>query len=157
MSFDPVAQQGAKILILGSWPSPKSWEEGFYYGHPRNRFWKLMAELLEQPIPQTIQQKKGLLVENSIALWDTLRSCEIDGASDASIRNAVPNDVAALIQKYGIKAVFCNGNAAMKFYKKFHYPHTNIQAIALPSTSPANASYSLQRLKEQWQVIKEYL
>lgn len=157
MSFDPVVQQGAKILILGSWPSPKSWEEGFYYGHPRNRFWQLLAELLEQPTPQTIQQKKELLVENSIALWDTLQSCEIDGASDASIRNAVPNDVAALIQKYDIKAVFCNGSAAMKFYKKFHFPQTNIQAMALPSTSPANASYSLHQLKEQWNVIKEYL
>ncbi len=157
MSFEPIVQQGAKILILGSWPSPKSREEGFYYGHPRNRFWQLLAKLLEQDVPQTIPQKKQLLVENAIALWDTLASCDIDGASDASIRNPVPNDVAGLVERYGIKAVFCNGNAAMKFYQKFHYHQTGIAAIPLPSTSPANAGYSLQRLEEQWEKIKEFL
>ena len=152
MSFDPVFGPEARILILGSWPSPKSWEQGFYYGHPRNRFWPLIARLTGSPVPalEDIPGKKALLLAHRIALWDVLESCTIDGASDASIRDPVPNDIAGLLARLPVERVFCNGAAAAKIYKKYQQPLTGLPAVQLPSTSPANAAWSADRLAAAW-------
>lgn len=157
MSFEPVAGEKAKALILGTWPSPKSRQQQFYYGHPRNRFWPLLARLCGEEPPQSIEEKKQLILRHGLALWDTLESCTITGAADASIRDAVPNDVPALMRRLGVRAVFCNGATAWKFYTRCHLPYTGLAAVQLPSTSPANAAFSLQRLEEAWGVLKPYL
>ncbi len=150
MSFDPVFSQESRAIILGSWPSPKSWQQGFYYGHPQNRFWPLLARLTEHPVPSTIEEKKELILNSGFALWDVLESCTIEGASDASIRNPVPVDLGAVLQKTQIKAVFCNGAKSYELYKKFLLPVSGIEAVRLPSTSPANASFSAERLYQEW-------
>ena len=152
MSFAPVYNEHSRALILGTWPSPKSREMAFYYGHPQNRFWPMMAALTGEPVParEDIEAKKGLILRHGLALWDTLESCTITGASDASIRNAVPNDVAALIRKLGVQAVFCNGAASGRIYTKYAEPLTHLPATVLPSTSPANAAWSPARLQATW-------
>ena len=141
MSFAPVYDDHSRALILGTWPSPKSREMAFYYGHPQNRFWPLLAVLTGEPLParEDIAAKKQLLLRHGLALWDTLESCTITGASDASIRDVVPNDIAGLLRKAPIRAVFCNGATAY-----------GIPAVRLPSTSPANAACSPARLEELW-------
>ena len=148
--FGPVWGPGSRLLILGTWPSPKSREMGFYYGHPQNRFWPLLAALTGRPRPQSIPEKKALILESGLALWDTLESCTITGASDASIRDVVPNDIAGLLRKAPIRAVFCNGATAYHIYTKYQQPLTGIPAVRLPSTSPANAACSPARLEELW-------
>lgn len=152
MSLAPVWSPNARALILGSWPSPKSREMAFYYGHPQNRFWPLMARLTGRPVPARldVQAKKALILENGLALWDVLESCTITGASDASIRDPVPNDLAGLFASCPIQAVFCNGAAAAKIYKKYQQPVTGIPAQTLPSTSPANAAWNMDRLAQVW-------
>lgn len=150
MSFDPVFSPESRAIILGTWPSPKSWEQGFYYGHPQNRFWPLMARLTEREVPKTIPQKKELILESGLALWDVLESCTIQGAADSSIRNPVPTDLAGLLQKTHIEKVYCNGAKAKQLYDRFLLPKTKIEAVRLPSTSPANAAFSPQRLYEEW-------
>lgn len=150
MSFDPVWSQESRAIILGTWPSPKSWEQGFFYGHPRNRFWPLLAELTKSPVPKSISEKKELILQNQLALWDVLESCTIQGAADSTIRNPVPTALAELLPKTGIKAVFCNGSKAFELYQKFLYAQTGLPAVRLPSTSPANAAFSLDRLKQEW-------
>lgn len=155
--FAPVYAKAARALVLGSYPSPKSFEFGFYYGHPRNRFWPLLANLAERPIPQSIAQKKALVVQSGLALWDALKQCEIEGASDASIKNAVPNPIDVLLQSVPIEAVFCNGAASHRYYTRYCQPLTAIPAVLLPSTSPANAAFSLQRLVDAWAPLKEYI
>lgn len=155
--FAPVAGARATALILGSYPSPKSMEEGFYYGHPRNRFWPLLAALSGRPLPQTVAQKRQLILDCGLALWDVLESCRILGAQDTSIKNPVPANVGGLLAKTGAKAVFCNGAAACHFYKQFWQSKTGFVAQCLPSTSPANAAYSLERLKTAWQPLASYL
>lgn len=155
--FPPVAGKWASALILGSWPSPKSRQQGFYYGHPQNRFWPLLARLTGEPVPTTIPEKQALILRHGLALWDTLESCTITGASDASIQDPVPNDVAALARRLGVKAVFCNGAAAWKFYQKFHREAVGLDAIKLPSTSPANAAFNMDRLAREWAVLVPYL
>ena len=152
-----MAGQRASALILGSWPSPKSRQQGFYYGHPQNRFWPLLARLTGEPVPGTIPEKRELILHHGLALWDTLESCTITGASDASIQDPVPNDVAALARRLGVKAVFCNGAAAWKFYQKFHRNAVGLDAIKLPSTSPANAAFNMDRLAREWAVLLPYL
>ena len=152
-SFPPVYSSASRALILGSYPSPQSFAYGFYYGHPQNRFWPLLAQLTGYATPQSIFEKKSLVLENSLALWDSLEQCSISGASDASIRNPVPNDIPALLAKTSIQAVFCNGAAAHKYYRLYCLPHTSIESICLPSTSPANAAYSMQRLLDAWQPL----
>ena len=139
MSFAPVYDDRSRALILGTWPSPKSREMAFYYGHPQNRFWPLLAALTGEP-----------LLRHGLALWDTLESCTITGASDASIRDVVPNDIAGLLRKAPIRAVFCNGATAYRIYTKYQQPLTGIPAVRLPSTSPANAACSPARLEELW-------
>lgn len=148
MSFEPICSATAKFLIVGTWPSPKSREEGFYYGHPQNRFWPLLAHLLGAPVPESIAEKTALITENNLALWDTLESCTITGAADVSIKDAVPNDIAALCQKYPIQKVLCNGSKAYSLYNE--YITDAPPAVKLPSTSPANAAWDMERLASAW-------
>ncbi|HSR04004.1 MAG TPA: DNA-deoxyinosine glycosylase [Proteiniclasticum sp.] len=149
--FGPIYDESSRILILGSFPSVKSREESFFYGHPQNRFWKVIksvtgykGEIL------TIEEKTRMLKEHHIALWDTIASCDIEGSSDSSIRNAIANDLSEIIETGKISAIFCNGNTSLKLYKKYSENMTGISAKALPSTSPANASWSLEKLIEKW-------
>lgn len=149
MSFEPVYGPDSHTLIVGTWPSPKSWEQGFYYGHPRNRFWPLLARLLDQPVPQTIPQKRELLLSHGLALWDTVEQCTITGASDASIRDVVPTDIAGLVRRAPIRCVLCNGSTAYRLYETYAAV-PGLRAVRLPSTSPANAAWSLDRLAAEW-------
>ena len=153
----PVYRADSRILILGSFPSVKSRETGFFYGHPQNRFWPLLARVLGCAVPQSIEEKKAMLLANGIALWDVLDSCDIAGSSDSSIQNAVPNDLSPILNAAKIQAVFCNGTTASRLYERYLLPVTGMQAVRLPSTSPANASFSLDRLTEQWQAVAAYL
>ena len=152
MSFLPVYDKNSRALILGTWPSPKSREMGFYYGHPQNRFWPLLAALTGEPVParEDIAAKKQLLLRHGLALWDTLERCTITGASDASIRDAMPNDIAGLLRKAPIRAVFCNGATAYRLYQKYLEPVPDIPAVKLPSTSPANAACRPETLRQVW-------
>lgn len=155
--FAPLFSSHSKALILGSYPSPKSFAEGFYYGHPQNRFWPLLAALAGRPRPTTLDEKKALVLENGLALWDSLESCRIAGASDASITDAVPADIPWLLAQAPIRAVFCNGAAAHKYYRKFCEAATGLPATQLPSTSPANAAWSLERLLDAWAPLRVYM
>ena len=141
----PLYGARAKALILGSFPSPKSREQGFFYGHPQNRFWPMLAAVTGEPMPdwQDIEAKKAIILKHGLAVWDTIGACDIRGASDASIRNVEPNDVAALIRKLGVQAVFCNGAASGRVYAKYAQASTGMPAVVLPSTSPANAAHRL--------------
>jgi len=149
-TFLPVYDESSEILILGSFPSVKSREQGFYYGHPQNRFWKVLAAVCGCEVPQTIEEKKSILLTNHIAIWDVIDSCDIIGSSDNSIKNVVPADIAGLLSKTKITRVFVNGKTAGNLYKKFSEETTKIPAVILPSTSPANAAYSLEKLIEVW-------
>ena len=152
--FAPVYDEHSRILILGTFPSVKSREQRFYYGHPQNRFWKVLASLTRWPqIPQTIEEKKQMLLQNGIAIWDVIQSCDIAGSSDSSIKNVVPSDIGSILKDSGIKRIYANGNMAKKLYEKYILPEIGVPIIGLPSTSPANAAYSLERLKESWQQI----
>lgn len=148
--FAPVCDADSKVLILGTAPSRKSREVGFYYGHPQNRFWKLMALILGEAVPQSIEEKKSFLLRNGIALHDVIHSCDIIGSSDSSIRNAEPADLERILAVTGKIPVICNGGTAYKLYKKYQEKKLGIEAIQMPSTSPANAAWSLERLKEEW-------
>lgn len=152
MSFPPVYGPESRALILGTWPSPKSREMSFYYGHPQNRFWPMMAAITGEPVParEDIEAKKQIILAHGLALWDTLASCTITGASDASIRDAVPNDIATLFRAAPIEAVFCNGATAHKIYTKYLQPVSGIPAVRLPSTSPANAACRPDALRAVW-------
>ena len=150
MSFEPVFGPASRALILGSWPSPESWRQGFYYGHPRNRFWPLLAELCGAQTPATVEEKRALILQNGLALWDVLESCTVTGASDASIKDPVPVDLAALLQQAPVEAVFCNGATAFRLYEKMLRPVSGIPAVRLPSTSPANAAFSMEKLAAAW-------
>lgn len=151
--FPPHLPPNANLLILGSFPSVKSRECGFYYGHPNNRFWSVLAHLYGDPIPKTLEEKKALLDRNGIALWDVIASCEIRGSSDSSIRNAQINDISTLLQKKSISSIYTNGKTAQKLFEKY-LPEIAEQATCLPSTSPANAAKSLEALIEIWSCIK---
>lgn len=148
--FGPVAGPNSRALILGSWPSPKSRKLGFYYGHPQNRFWPLLAALTGEQLPVEIEAKRQLILRHGLALWDVLDSCTITGASDASIRDAVPVDLTALLQAAPIQAVFCNGTAAHTLYTKHLQPVCGLPAVRLPSTSPANAAVRMAQLQQVW-------
>ncbi len=148
--FPPVVDENCRILILGSFPSVKSREDGFFYGHPQNRFWRMLAAILEEPVPQDIPEKKALLLRHGIALWDVIASCEIKGSSDASVKNAIPVEIEQVTQTAKIQHIICNGALAGKLYRQFLMPHTNMEAIILPSTSPANAAWSMEKLIQAW-------
>lgn len=150
----PVFDAHSKILILGSFPSVKSREGRFFYHHPQNRFWKLLAALFGEAVPQTIEEKKAFLLRNHIAVWDVTASCEIDGSSDSSIRNVVPNDINRILQSADIAHIYANGATAFRLYQKYCLPSTRRSAVRLPSTSPANAAYSLERLIAEWSIVK---
>jgi hypoxanthine-DNA glycosylase len=148
--FPPLYDENARILILGSFPSVKSREQMFFYGHPQNRFWKVMAALLQCPVPQSVPEKQMMLLSRGIALWDSIGQCEITGSSDASIENVVPNDLSPIFAAAQIRQVFCNGKKSQEMYAKYCEPLTGMPAICLPSTSPANAAWSLERLTAAW-------
>lgn len=156
-TFGPFYQKDSRILILGSFPSVKSRESNFYYGHPQNRFWKVTAMLTKCEIPKTLEEKKAFLLQNHIALWDVIASCDIAGSSDSSIRNVVPNKVEELLQGTQIRHIYVNGKAAEGYYRKYLRERTGREAIVLPSTSPANAAFGVDRLIENWKVILEDL
>lgn len=153
----PVFDGSSKILILGSFPSVKSREGRFFYHHPQNRFWKVLAKVMENPVPESIEEKTAFLLRNHIAVWDVIASCTIEGSSDSSIKNVVPNDLTKILSGSGITQIFCNGGTSYQYYRKYQEKITKKTAIRLPSTSPANAAWSLDRLAEQWSVIKEFL
>ena len=154
-SFEPVYDKASEILILGTLPSVKSRENNFYYGHKQNRFWKVLATLLKEPVPDTIEEKKAMLLAHRIALWDVIQSCDIKGSSDSSIKNVQPTDIGMILEKTNITRIYANGNKAGQLYKRYQFPVTGIEAMVLPSTSPANAASSLERLCEAWHVILE--
>ena len=155
--FEPVFDENSKVLILGTFPSVKSRENQFYYGHPQNRFWKVIAGLTENEVPQTIEEKKKLLLEHGIAIWDVIESCDIIGSSDSSIKNVVPADIERVVANSKIQNIYANGGTAKKLYEKYSQKRTGREIIGLPSTSPANAAYSLERLLECWQEVKKVL
>lgn len=149
-NIDPVFDENSEILILGSFPSVKSRETGFFYGHKQNRFWKVTASVFGCEVPQTIEEKKKFLHKNHIALWDVVAECEISASSDSSIKNAKANDIRIILDSAKIRAIFVNGRTAEKYYKKYILPEIRIEAICLPSTSPANAAESVETLSEKW-------
>ena len=153
----PFYNEDSEILILGSFPSVASREEGFYYAHKRNRFWKVLAYLTTEPMPQTVAEKKALLFRHHIALWDVIASCEISGSSDNSIQNVVPVNLDKVLNQCSIKKIFANGKLAGKLYRQYLEPMTQMEIHVLPSTSPANAMYDFERLLTQWQIMKVFL
>ncbi len=156
--FPPVYDENSRVLILGSLPSVKSREQQFFYGHPQNRFWKVLAAVTGDTLPGSVEEKRAFLLRNRIALYDTIYECDIAGSSDASIRNVVPTDLSPILRTAAIAAVFTNGAASERTYRKYHYPVTGLEAIPLPSTSPANAAWSLERLITEWSgKIKSFL
>ena len=148
--IEPVYDKYSKILILGSFPSVKSREEGFFYGHSQNRFWRVLSAVCKADTPVTIQEKKQFLLDNHIAVWDVIKSCDIVGSSDSSIKNVVPNDLNIILGSADIKQIYVNGKKAEELYKKYIEPKIKREAICLPSTSPANAMWKLERLVEEW-------
>ena len=148
--FPPLFDARSKILILGSFPSVKSREQLFFYGHPQNRFWRVMAAVLEADVPQSIPEKRSLLLKNGVALWDCIARCEIEGSSDASIRAVVPNDLSPIFAAAEIRQIFCNGKTSHAMYRRYLESQTGRPAVCLPSTSPANAAWSPERLSAVW-------
>ena len=153
--FDPIYNHESKILILGTFPSVKSRENQFYYGHPQNRFWKVLAAIYESNPLNTIEEKKAFLLEHRIAIWDVIASCDITGSSDSSIKNVVPTDLRVILEHADIERIYANGATAAKLFHRYQEPVVQREIICLPSTSPANAGYSLERLIENWKVCKE--
>ena len=154
-NIEPVVGSGSKILILGSFPSVKSREAVFFYHHPQNRFWRILSLLYQEPLPETIEQKKSFLKKNGIALWDVIESCEISGSSDGSIRNVKVNDLEGLLRGTKICHIYTNGSLADRYYHKYFDGKIALPATRLPSSSPANAAYSLERLVDAWRIITE--
>ena len=150
----PVYDGKSRILILGSFPSVKSREQGFFYGHPQNRFWRVTAAVFGDEVPGTVPERRAFLLRHGVALWDVIAACEIIGSSDASIRDATVNDLRPILEAAPIRAIFVNGQTAAKLYRRYTEPVTGRPAVVLPSTSPANASWSLERLIEAWRVIR---
>ena len=154
-NISPVYDKDSRILILGSFPSVKSRESNFFYGHPQNRFWKMLARIFESNEPQTIDEKKQLLLSNHLAVWDVIGSCEINGSSDSSIKNVVPNDLSLILKEANIQRIILNGGKAYDLFIKYTHSNlpasaSNMEIIKMPSTSPANAAWSLERLTAEW-------
>lgn len=146
----PIYNESSQILILGSFPSVKSREVEFYYGHPQNRFWKVLSNVFNEELPTTNEEKKGFLLRNNIAVWDVIHSCDIVGSADSTIKNVVPNDISIILNNSKVEKIFVNGKKAESLYKKYIEKEICIKAICLPSTSPANASWSIEKLTEFW-------
>ena len=153
--FEPVYDERSDILILGTLPSVKSRENAFYYGHPQNRFWRVLAAVFEADAPGSAEEKTRFLLEHRVALWDVAASCEIAGSSDTSIRRVVPNDLSRILDSCGIRRIYANGKTAGRLYLRYIYPRTGREITVLPSTSPANAAYSPGKLASAWSVIKK--
>ncbi|MDF2819570.1 MAG: putative mismatch-specific glycosylase [Clostridiales bacterium] len=157
-SFEPIYNKNSRILILGTMPSPKSRENGFYYSHPQNKFWKVIADVLGKHIAETIEDRRDFLLENKIALWDVLQSCNINGADDQSIKNPIVNDLSDILLEANIQAIFTTGTKATSLYKRYCLPETKISSIYLPSTSPANCRhYSYEDLVREYEVVLEWI
>lgn len=150
----PLYGKDSKTLILGSFPSVKSREAAFFYGHPQNRFWSVIAAVFGEEKPQNTEEKKKLALSNKLALWDVIAQCEIVGSADSTISEVTANDLSVILENCPIEQIFVNGKTAEKYYNKYTYPKTGIKAICLPSTSPANAAWSFERLVEAWKIIK---
>ena len=148
--FGPLFDAGCRVLILGSMPSVKSREQMFFYGHPQNRFWPLLARLFNEPAPETIEEKRRLALSHHVALWDVIASCEIAGSSDAAIRGVVPNDLSPIFAGAKIERVFCNGKTSGEYFARYQQKTLGIEATVLPSTSPANAAWNMDRLYDAW-------
>jgi hypoxanthine-DNA glycosylase len=152
----PLYNEASRILILGSFPSVKSREGEFFYHHPQNRFWRVISTIYGEPLPNTIAEKKELLLKHHIAVWDVIHSCEITGSSDSSIRDVIPNDLSEILRTADIRRIFTNGNTATRLYRRYIYPVTKIESQGLFSTSPANAGCNLDRLLEAWSCLKAF-
>ena len=150
----PLYSERSHTLILGSFPSVKSREGEFFYHHPQNRFWQVLAGVLGEAVPATIEEKRDLILRCDLALWDVIGSCTITGSDDASIRDVAANDLTPILSSAPITRIFCNGKTAHKLYVKHLQDNTGIEAICLPSTSPANAQWNLSRLIDAWQTIR---
>ncbi len=153
--FGPLYSEESRVLILGSFPSVKSREQNFFYGHPQNRFWKVVSAVFGEPVPMTIDDKKLLILNNKLALWDSIAGCEITGSSDSSIRNARANDISIILDNAPVKKIFTNGRKSHELYAKYIGPAVGREDTCLPSTSPANAQFTLDRLIDAWSVIKD--
>ena len=151
----PLYNSESKVLILGSFPSVKSRKIAFFYGHPQNRFWKVISSLVNSPLPQTQQEKTDLILNNKLALWDVIGGCEITGSSDTSIKNVKPNDIGEILANSKVDRIFVNGKTAEKYYIWYIEPVIGKKAVCLPSTSPANAAWSVDRLISAWAQIFE--
>ena len=151
----PVYNEHSRVLVLGSFPSVKSREQGFFYGHPQNRFWKVLSILGGCDVPTSIEEKRNLLLKMGIAVWDVIQSCDITGSSDSSIKNVQPNDLKSILDNSSVTKIYVNGKTAKKYYDKYLLKSTGVEAVCLPSTSPANAVYTLERLVAEWNVITE--
>lgn len=152
-TFDPVFDTHSRILILGTFPSVKSRENQFYYGHPQNRFWRLLAQLTDEPAPASIPQKKAFLLRHRIAVWDVIAECEIIGSSDSSIRNVRANDMRVILDHAPVREIYANGAKAYELYMKYCYPTIGRGITKLPSTSPANAAWQMERLAVRWKCV----
>ncbi len=152
--ISPLFDENSRILVLGSFPSVRSREQMFFYGHSQNRFWTVISKIFNENVPKTIDEKRKLLLKNNIAVWDVIASCEIVGSSDSTIKNVVANDISIILSKAKIEKIIVNGKTAEKYYNKYIKPRISREAICLPSTSPANASWSLEKLVEAWKIIK---
>lgn len=146
----PIFNEASKTLILGTFPSVKSREMCFFYSHPQNRFWRVMAKICDCDLPESVEDKKQLILSNNFALWDVIHSCEIEGSADSSIKNVVANDISVVLNNSQVNRIFVNGKKAESLYKKYIEKDIGIKAVYLPSTSPANASWSEDRLAEYW-------
>ena len=153
IGFPPSVDEGCRVLVLGSMPSVKSLAEQQYYAHPQNRFWKVLSALFLSPLPCTVQEKKTLLLTHGVALFDVIERCEISGSADSSVKSVIANDLSPVLSAARIRRIFVNGKTAEKYYLKYIYPKTLIPCVCLPSTSAANASYSLPKLIEAWKII----
>ena len=156
-TIPPLFSENSSVLILGSFPSVKSREQEFFYGHPQNRFWRVISAVFEQEKPESKLEKTEFILKNKLALWDVIASCEITGSSDSSIKNVVANDLSIILSKCNIRKIFVNGKTAEKYYKKYIEKTIGISAVVLPSTSPANASYNLERLVDGWKIIRDFI
>ncbi len=156
-SIPPLYDSRSRVLILGSFPSVASRQQQFFYGHPQNRFWQVLSAVMEAPLPRTVEEKRTFLLTYRIAVWDVIASCIIEGSADSSIRQVKPNDLRPLLEEAEIRAIFVNGKTAEKYYNRYHRDVLGRQAICLPSTSPANAAWSLQRLIDAWRLVREAL
>lgn len=153
--ISPVYTAESRVLILGIFPSVKSRAAGFFYHHPQNRFWKMIGRLAGAQVPTSIEEKKQLLWQSKIAVWDVIQSCDITGSSDSSIKNVIASDLAVILDVAQIKGIYANGNKAYELYYKYQYPKMKRDIVKLPSTSPANAAYSVERLWEEWKQIRD--